>query len=69
MGFSFKVFFVEFRTCESREQCIGPTEKCQMQKKFSFQYNPNIHLVGKKKRDDENDSLHKFTIMSILHIV
>ena len=29
MGPSFKEKFVEIRTCESHEQCMGPTQKMQ----------------------------------------
>ena len=44
IGPSFKIVFIEFRTCESRKQCMRLIKKCQTHKKFSFQCNSNIHL-------------------------
>ena len=40
---SFKVIFAEFPTCESCEQCTGPTQKMSNALTFNFQQHPNSH--------------------------
>ena len=42
---NFKEKFAEIRTCGSREQYTGPTQKIQTPNATCFQCNPNIHVV------------------------
>ena len=46
MGPSFNLTFTFFHTCESHEQCRGPTEKTPNENSTFFQCNPNSTLEG-----------------------
>ena len=49
VGFNFKEKFAEIRTCRSREQCMGPTQKrlAQAQTQTQTHLNPNSHYIIK----------------------
>ena len=51
MGPNFKEKFAEIRTCKSREQCMGPTQKrlaqAQTQTQTQTHLNPNSHYIIK----------------------
>ena len=51
VGPNFKVIFAKFRTCGSREQCMGPTEKnADAQNNANVQNNANM-LLSKPNHD------------------
>ena len=43
MEFNFKIDFIEFRTCESHEQCTGATEMKHKHNRQGCLHYPNSH--------------------------
>ena len=62
---SFKIKFLFFRTCGSREQCMGPREMKRKRAKRHFYRYPNSHLIFNFKSSDvQSYSFWHFLVFS-----